>query len=431
MRSAFVGILLLGVTVSVSGCQLPFGSKQAPQPVHLVYWADESPAVIQPLIDEYLELHPNSTITYRQQPQETYRMRLSARLRSKTHAESPDIVRFPVVWLPMLSGLLSQAPRGVVTDIGREYPKAVEDAVTNRGVVYGVPLSLDGLVMLANEDMFADKGVSAPKTWEEFGKTARSLTVRDNTGTIQIAGASIGTMDNVENASELVGVMLAQAGVDLANLSGKPEKNTQKLTQDVLSFYTSFATGNARVWDNAFDSSLIAFANDRVAIVFAPTYRIREVLTENPRINMRAYPIPQLSVQGQKSTGGSFWIEGVAASSPNKDAAWEFIYWLSQPTQLFKLSGERAKALQFTLAYPRSSMFEKHIGDRYLEAVVAQAPSLRTFPLLADPPDQGLNDQLVKSLTTAIEAVREGRPTSDAVSQLDSDFKQILAQYEL
>lgn len=430
MGTVPVSIVLLSIAVLVSGCQLPFGSRKAPQPVHLVYWGDESPAVIQPLIDEYLGLYPNSTITYRQQPQETYRMRLSARLRSKREAESPDMVRFPVVWLPMLSELLSQAPQGVVTDIAREYPKAVLDAVTNRDVVYGVPLSLDGLVMLANEDMFADKGVSAPKTWEEFGKTARSLTVRDNTGTIQIAGASIGTMDNVENASELLGVMLAQAGVDLANLSGKPEKNTQKLTQDVLSFYTSFAKGNDRIWDDSFDSSLIAFANDRVAIVFAPTYRIREILTENPRIKMRAYPIPQLSAQGQKSTGGSFWIEGVVASSPNKDAAWEFIHWLSQPTQLFKLSGERAKALQFTLAYPRSSMFEKHIGDRYLEAVVAQVPSMRTFPLLADPPDQGINDQLVKSLTRAVEAVREGKPADATVSQLDSDFTQILKQYD-
>lgn len=430
MGTISIGILLLSITVLLSSCQLPYSSKQK-QPVQLVYWADESPAVIQPLIDEYQKLHPNSTIIYRQQPQETYRMRLSARLRSKTHAESPDIVRFPVVWLPMLSKLVSQAPRGIANDIFREYPTVVLSAVTKGGSVYGVPLSLDGLVMFANEEMLTEKGVSAPKTWEEFGKTTRSLTVRDDKGTIQIAGAALGTMDTVEHASELIGVMLTQAGVDLANPSGKPEKNTQKLAEDVVSFYTSFAKGNDQVWNNAFDSSLIAFANNRVAIVFAPTYRIREVLTENPRLKVRAYPIPQLSSQGQKSTWGSFWIEGVAASSPNKDAAWDFIHWLSQPVQLFKLSGERAKALQFTLAYPRPAMFEKHIGDRYLEAVVAQAPSMRTFPLLADPPDQGINDQLVKSLTRAVEAVKEGKPADATVSQLDSDFKQILAQYGL
>ncbi len=413
----------------LAGCRQTPGT-QGPTNVPLVYWGLQPAAVFEPLIAEYQKEHPTVTITYRQQPAERYRARLSSRLKSKGQAEMPDMVNYHNGWLPMLTEVLSPAPDEVTVQLAQDYPPVVRRGVESRGTSYGVPLSLDGLTLLVNEELLTKEGVAVPKDWEEFEKAAARLTKRGDDGAIQIAGAAIGTTGNIEHASELVGVMLLQTGVDLSKQTAPA--NDQRRIAEVLSFYTRLAKGGQRVWDDKQDPSLTAFAGGRAAMIFAPVYRIPEVLGMTPTLRVKAVPIPQLT--GKLSTKqavswGSFWIEGVVATSAHKKEAWDFLLWLSRPEQLFKLSGEQAKVTQFALAYPRLSMLPRHLDDRYLSAIAGQAPTMRTLPLYSATKDEGINEQLSRVLLAAVDAVAEGREAEDAARQLERDFTQTLAQY--
>src|SRR5439155_613935 len=161
-----------------------------------------------------------------------------------------------------------------------------------------------------------------------LAQDALKVTVRDTAGNLKTAGVAIGTTSNVDHFSDILGLMILQNG-------GDPKLPTDKSSADALDYYTNFAKGENRVWDETMPSSTIAFTGASVAMYFGPSWRAIEIKNGNPLLKFKVAPVPQL--EGGKVGWASYWAEGVSEKSAYKDAAWEFVKYLSQDDTLVKL----------------------------------------------------------------------------------------------
>ena len=280
-----LGIIVLVVIQFV----LPRFSQKAPEKVTLTYWGLwEDKRTMQGVIDEFQRQNPKITINYQKQDIKQYKDKLLTRTQN---GAGPDIFRFHNTWVSQLNSLLTPLPVQVIT--GEQfkkqyYPVTQQDLIKNGGI-YGIPLEIDTLVLFVNTEAFNAAGLTVPTTWEQFTDTARTLTVKDENGKIKTAGAAMGTYDNITHAPDIISLLFAQNGANLRELSA-----TSRNASETLEFYTSFAKGDASVWDDTLDPSLLAFAKGNVAMYFGYSWDVFTIRAFNPDLVFAVNPVPHL-----------------------------------------------------------------------------------------------------------------------------------------
>ncbi|KKU44444.1 MAG: Extracellular solute-binding protein family 1, partial [Microgenomates group bacterium GW2011_GWA2_46_7] len=238
-------------------------------PITLNYWGLWEPnSVVQSVIAEYEASHPNIKINYTLQSPKNYRSRILA---SAGQASAPDIIRIHNTWLPMLRKDLTPAPDTIlkVSDLVDYYPVMQKDFVLGNKV-YGLPLEIDGLALIYNADMFDEAGLSPPSDWNTLRKIAFDLTLTNpETGIIERAGVALGTTNNIDHWSDILGLLILQN-------SGNPGRPSDVAVQEALTFYTTISLKD-KSWDASQPSSVYAFATGTVAMIFAPAWQVAEI----------------------------------------------------------------------------------------------------------------------------------------------------------
>ncbi len=388
-------------------------------------WEDQT--TVASLITEYEGTHPKVKITYVKQSPQDYRERLTSALATET---GPDIFRFHNTWVPMFKNELDKMPASVMAAAEYAeiyYPVVSSDLASGTGLV-GIPLGYDALTMYINEDIFTSAGKTSPTTWDDLRQTAIELTAKDDKGIITQAGVSLGRTENVDHWPEILALMMLQNGAKLSN-------PTSKLAEDALVFYTVFASVDG-VWDETLPPSTVAFAGGKVAIYFGPSWRAFEIKLQNPNLNFRTYPLPQLPKASSSQSDVSYatyWVEGVWTRSKKKEAAWEFLKFLSSKSSLEKLYQNAAQTRAFGEPYPRVEMQEYLVTDSIVGSIVSQAPDAQSWFLQSRTFDgpTGINSQINKYYEDAINAVNSGVRADRALETVASGVSQILSQYGL
>lgn len=388
-------------------------------------WEDQT--IVAPLIAEYQKTHSNVKIDYVKQSPQDYRERLTSALAKGT---GPDIFRFHNTWVPMFKNELDNVPASVMTAAEYAetyYPVVSSDLASGTGLV-GIPLGYDALTMYINEDIFASAGKTPPTTWDDLRQTAIELTTKDDKGIITQAGVSLGRTENVDHWPEILALMMLQNGAKLS-------KPTSKLAEDALVFYMVFASVDG-VWDETLPPSTVAFAGGKVAIFFGPSWRAFEIKQQNPNLNFRTYSLPQLpkaSPNQPDVSYATYWVEGVWARSQKKEAAWEFLKFLSSKSSLEKMYQNAAKTRAFGEPYPRAEMQELLVTDPVVGSIISQAPDAQSWFLQSRTFDgpTGINSQITKYYEDAINAVNSGVRADKALETVASGISQILSQYGL
>lgn len=324
----------------------------------------------------------------------------------------------------MLKEELAVVPSNVVSQSQFKkdfYPSVFYDLRNSEKQFVGVPLEVDGLALYWNEDIFQAAGItSPPETWTEFAQIASKLTVKDQAGNIKTAGAAMGTANNVDHFSDILGMMILQNG-------GDPKLPTDKATADALNYYVNFTKGPSRVWDETMPSSTIAFAGGNLAMYFGPSWRAIEIKNTTPFLNFKVAPVPQL--EGGKVTWASYWAVGVSANGQNKDQAWQFVKHLVEDQTLTNLYREASKTRFFGEPYPKVSLGATLASDPIVGAYISDAPFARSFPMASRTFDNGLNDQIIKAYEDAVNSVLRGTPTDQALDTTAKNVANILARF--
>lgn len=390
--------------------------------VTLTYWGLwEDKPIVQSVISDFERQNPNVTIDYSKQDIKQYRERLITRINNGT---GPDIFRFHNTWVMQISNILSPLPSDVIKNSDFQtsfYPVTQKDLVKN-GAIYGIPLEIDTLSLFVNTDLFKAAGVSVPVTWDDFSKTSRILTVKDETGRIKTAGAAMGTFDNITHAPDLVSLLLIQNGADIRNLS-----STSQNASDALSYYSSFSKGDVNVWDSSLDPSILAFAKGNLGMYFGYSWDVFTIKALSPSLNFQIISVPHLP--NRNMTIASYWAEGVSSKSTHQKEAMLFMKYLSKTETEQKIFSEESKTRLFGEPYANKELAPSVRGNAFLYPFLLQAPNAVSSFFAGDTYDNGLNAQMNGYLGNAVRSLLDNTSPQSAVDTLSKGVSQILKQY--
>ncbi len=423
------GLLVIGLIVfaisKIFGGKTSTQSAQSGQTITLTYYGLWEPSsVMKPLIDEFESQNPNIKINYQLQSPQDYQDRVKTALSGQN---SPDIVRLHSTWLPLFIDLVLPAPANSVsaTEISTNFYPVVSKTLVSGTQVYGVPLTLDGLALYINTAMFQQKSLSAPQTWEDVLTAAKALKEVDPlTGKITRAGIALGNTSNIDQWPDIVSLMLLQAGVKLSDIKGAAAAET-------LNYYTDFVTKH-RVWDDTLPPSTVAFANEKVAMIIAPSWRAPEIKTINPSLSWQVVAVPQLP-DSDTVNWASYWFEAVGKNSKHPQEAWKFLSYLSSAKAQQLLFDAATADRGFPQPPANKALGSVAQSNPVISAYLTSFDTARTFYSASGTRDSqtALNSRLIKYLEDAVNAASQNQDTAKAVNTLNSGFTQVLSQYGL
>lgn len=414
-------LLIFGLLLSLI---LRGGAK--PGNVTLTYWGLwEDQETIQPLIAEYERAHPNVKIEYtKMAAKDQYKEKL---LQRSKNGKGPDIFRFHNTWLPQLSDVASYLPSTVMSNAEYEktfYPAFKQDLLKDNHY-YGIPLYIDGLVLVYNETWFKNSNITtAPNSWEDLLSIGEKLNPTKSGGKLMTGAIALGTAENVEHFSDVLCMMMLQNGANLSNLS------TQEAA-GALETYRLFSEGDVKFWDENMPNSINAFAQEKVAMIIVPSWEILSIHGMNPDLKMKVVQVPYIPGTNKRISLSNYWVEGVSKYSKNQIEAWKFLKFLSEKDQLAKLYQNQKKTRLFGTPYSRVDMASLLAQDEYIGPVIqtAQSDSFKSLPCIARTYDEGLNDRVVGYLKNAVNATIQGADYAEALQTAQSGISQLYDQY--
>lgn len=410
--------LLIGAGVALFYFGRQYFSKN--QEVTLQYWGLwEDHAIVQPVIDKFQAEHPNIKIQYSKQNVTQYKDRVQSAIQ---RGDGPDVFGFHATWVPMLRDEIEPIPDTVISpsEFNSTYYEVMQRDLLAGTTLWGIPKMTDGLGLFVNEDLFASAGVSVPKTYEDLLTVVPQLTVK-NEDQLVTSAIALGTTNNVEHFSDIVALMIMQNGGKLTNPVGQE-------AEEALVFFLKFSNPSDPMytWNGLQDNSVSAFANGRVAMMIAPSWRAFDVRQINPNLRFHIEPVPQLSET--PVTWASYWADGISSQSKHKEQAFEFLKYLTNEENTMLMYAEAAKTRLFGPPYARKELGSQLLSDPFAGAYIEQAPYARSFPLASNTYDNGLNDNMIQYLENAINAISTGSSPTEALATMSQGFQQVLSK---
>jgi multiple sugar transport system substrate-binding protein len=427
-RLIIIGIATILIIVAIVGILVSRNSgsnTKTAENIELTYiglW--ESSNTIQSLIDDYESEHPNVTITYIQDRITQYEDNIYGRLSDPEI--TPDIVRIHNTWTYKFEDLLSPLPPEIMTQTEYSetfYPTALDDFMGRDGEIYSIPLMIDGIALFYNKDLFSQAGISTPpEDWDSFKENAIELTDATSGGIITQAGAAIGCSSNINHSAELLSALMLQSNVSMTS-SDETEAifNTTKAAS-VISYYTDFVAVS-NIWNCELRNDLEMFAAGNLAIMFAPSWRVFDIINMNPSINFGTSPLPQLVGNSEDINYATYWGEAVSAQSQHQLEAWQFVKFMSEKDQQQKMFSLASQERTFGEPYSRTDLYSEISSTPYVDSFILMAPTMISWKW-GD--ETTAKDALNDAITDVVErGIREDQALDSAVETINLKLSTI------
>lgn len=213
-----------------------------------------------------------------------------------------------------------------------DYPSSSKQIATIDGVTYGIPVRSHVMMMYYREDIFEELGLSVPTTWEELEAAADVINAADNdTFGITMNWANQGGGVNLMPWTNL----LRTNGTDIFDDNWRPIFNNPAGIE-ATEYYQNllqYAPPGAPTYNEADMRNSFASGEAAMAIGWSWSYNIftREDTSEavvRDNVGFTAV-IPGPNKGGDPISMA--WPMAISASSNNKDAAVEWIKWMTNP----------------------------------------------------------------------------------------------------
>lgn len=384
--------------------------------ITLDYWRvyDEDDT-FKDIIDAYEALHPNIVIHYRKLRSDEYEGEL---VRAIAEGKGPDMFSVHNTKIGEFESLMAPMPPSVnvayletkgtirkeTTLVERVEPTLSEKALKERFVdvvasdvirnyrpdpkldpekrIFGLPLSVDSLVLFANKDLLDAAGVAAaPVTWDDFQSAVRAITVYNDQGGISQSAAALGTSANVERSSDILSLLMLQNGTEMTDERGRvafhtiPDGLPREIFPglDAARFLTDFANPikDVYTWNDTFPNSFEAFANGQTAFFFGYSYHIPLLEAAAPRLDYSISKVPQIA-GGKQVNFANYWVESVSKSSKHQDYAWDFVQFATSQEQVVSYL-EQAKKPTALRGLINSQLNDEQIGPAVEQVLTAES----------------------------------------------------------
>ncbi len=411
-------LLMLGLLFKL------FSGSVTGKKVTLTYWGLwEDKDIFASVIDDYQRKNPNVKINYEKMSPQDYRDKLEAR---SENGDGPDIFRFHNTWLPEISDVAAPLPQNIMSnsEFDKTFYKIFQTDLKVGNYYYGLPLYLDGLVLIYNDSLFKKAGIqTAPQTWDDLTNDVTKLTVKDTNGQIVTSGIALGLASNVEHFSDILGLMILQNGGSIASLDSAEASGA-------LESFRKFAEAPNNFWSAGMPNSIAAFSQEKVAMIFAPSWEILTIKNTNPDIQLKVVSIP-IVPGGKPISLANYWAEGVSKYSKNQVEAWKFLKYLVDKDTMTKLYENESKQRRFGEPYSRVDLGTLLSENEYVGAVIKQADFFESAPVIERTYDNGLNDQIVQYLKNAVNSTVQGVAYSDAFATAKQGIDQVFSKYKI
>lgn len=365
-----LALLAVFLITSGLGCKTPNAATQKKiEPIELNYWRvwDENDA-FKDIIAEYQKFHPNIKINYRKFRYEEYEKEL---LDAWAEDRGPDIFSIPESWIREYETKIAPMPEkitmafqekrkifGIKNEIVnilktanapslRQIKESFADTVYQNTIlenqVYGLPLSLETLVLFYNKEILNQSGISQlPATWADFQEAVVKMVRYDSEGKISRAGAALGSGANVSRAFDILSTLIMQNGAVMTNANGQAifftsRDKTYNPGLEAVKFYTDFASPakNVYTWNDQMANSLDSFIAGKTAFAFGYNYNLPIIRSRAPQLKFGIAPIPQVN-PGAPINYASYWVETVSKKSKYSEEAWDFIIFATTKSDMAK-----------------------------------------------------------------------------------------------
>jgi len=258
--------------------------------------------------------------------------------------------------------------------------QALADILVDNQVM-GLPLALDTMVMYYNKDMLNAAGIAKPATtYQELQDQMAKLTRTDRLGNILQSGIALGTSKNVPRFADILSLLMMQNGTTMADSSGQAtfsllpqslQGRTSLPAADALQFYIDFASINKPVytWNELQPNALAAFEQGKVAYFLGYSYNLPIIRAQAPKLNMGIAKMMQIPGNSEVNFA-NYWLEVVSKKSANKDAAWNFLQFMTAPENVknFLTSAKRPTAVRSLIADQSGDLDLGVFADQLLTA---------------------------------------------------------------
>ena len=368
-------LIILAFFVLASGFQCKCQSEEVKEklkPITLNYWrAWDDTEDFSNIINAYRQIHPNITINYRKLRYQEYEQAL---IEAWAEDRGPDIFAIRNTWtneyakyIYPLPATISMAYQYTKTTLGIKNETLVEvretksitpaevkndfldvvyqDAVVDNKI-YGLPLSVDTLIMFYNRNLLNNAGISLPPNdWQQFQGDVNKISLLGRDNTIIQAGTALGTGTNIDHAADIISLLMMQNGARMVNASNavtfhKVPAGSSNYNPGIeaIRFYTDFAIPSREVysWNSKMPSSRQAFAQGLVGFYFGFSSDIEYIksISKN-KLNYGMNKMPQ--IEGNPEINfANYWLETVSKKSQYKNEAWDFIQFATQAKQVEK-----------------------------------------------------------------------------------------------
>jgi multiple sugar transport system substrate-binding protein len=375
------------------------GSTVSDAPVTLDYWRVYDPDdAFTDIIRSYQATKPNVRINYRELRPERYEEEL---VRAIAEGNGPDIFTLPNTKLREYQNLIAPMPSSItvteletrgtlrreVVPVSKQKPTLTTRALRNNfvdqvtedvlfpvqtpegptDVIHGLPLALDTLVLYYNRDLLNEAGIAQPaENWSEFQGHIELLTDFNSDGSITQHGVGLGTAGNVDRATDILSLIMMQAGVEMSDSRGRPtfanaNDDRELPALDALTFYTDFANPVKSVytWEDDRQSALNAFTAGQAAYFIGYSYHEPIIRAGAPQLNFAVSTVPQIA--GAKQVNfANYWVETVADTSQNIDTAWDFLLYATDSQHVTSFLDETSKPTA------RKDLISNQVDDEFL-----------------------------------------------------------------
>lgn len=348
---SLITCLMLGMTTLFTGCggqeSAQNDTASADEDVVTLRILDNYGGMMEEMVDNYQELHPELNIEYEYVPSDSYYSKFTA---LNVADELPDIIMTntqfigdqvgsdllldltdelengydyegDVIWGETFDPTLLDNTRATLRTLGSDY----------NGELYGVPFTMTTVAVIYDKNVYEELGLEVPTTWEEF---EHNCEVIKDSGMIPISMQA----QNMDWWPRILWDQYCRAELDAdptAFEDGTMDFTSESVQQGLIKF--------KEMWDNGWfpESGLTGnretmqqlFVQGEIAqVMLQPNYL--EYLTENvpDTMELGSYPLPGVLDMPARCLGGSSSILAVSKTSEHPEEAIEMVKYLTSAT---------------------------------------------------------------------------------------------------
>lgn len=420
---ALLRVLAVVLCLVATGCVGPTKAKNAPR--EIVYWTGWSGHefdVQQKLVDEFNRMHPQIRVRLLSQ----FGISGYQKVRiAFAGGATPDVMS--TVWADELA---SYSMRGVLTplddflkksgrDVRREYSPGVARMLQVEDKTYAMAVTTNAHFIAYNKTIFREAGLDPnrpPRTIAELDKAAKACTQYDARGNFVRYGFRPG------NLAEWALIFGGQwYDPKTRRVTANDPRNVAALRW-MASYGKSYDLKKMQSFSTTFGSDQTAngpFFVGKVAMWGTGEWSRDFIKRYAPKLDWGYFPLPSPPGGRDKAsvTGGSVFV--IPAACQDKEAAWEFLNWMTSPRAVSTFCGEIGNVPPL-ISVGQEPQFQR---DPLMKFAVAVAQSENAF----GPPPIPIWPTYAREIGRAEEAAMMAG--ADPQKQLDALQRQMSREY--